>query len=208
MDQINKIEAVLKDAEIRITTKSFVKESLVFLEGDTVNKICIVRSGSVLGEKTYPDGDVHIVNLYEEGDVFALEIVASETRLAAMDYVCNEDAKIGFASMASIEKSAHAEKVMQVIAHMLADENIRQGHKLEILSQRSLRDRIMVYLRILEAKADGGSFNVKMSREQMAQFLCVNRSALSNELNKMKKDGLIEFKGSNFRIVNSNRVKA
>ena len=66
----------------------------------------------------------------------------------------------------------------------------------------------MVYLRILEAKADGGSFRVKMSREQMAQFLCVNRSALSNELNKMKKDGLIEFKGSNFRIVNSNRVKA
>ena len=84
---------------------------------------------------------------------------------------------------------------------MLSDSNIKMAHKVEILAERGLRDRIMVYLNVLRSKAGGNTVTIKMSREQLAQFLCVNRSALSNELNKMKREGIIDFKGSRFTIL-------
>ena len=83
----------------------------------------------------------------------------------------------------------------------LADESIRKMHKIEILAERGLRDRIIMYLDILRKKSGTNVVHVNMGREQLAQFLCVNRSALSNELNKMKREGLIDFRKNEFRIL-------
>ena len=58
-----------------------------------------------------------------------------------------------------------------------------------------------VYLNVLAKKSGGNTVQVKMSREQMARYLCVNRSALSNELNKMKREGIIDFHRGTFRIL-------
>ena len=58
-----------------------------------------------------------------------------------------------------------------------------------------------MYLEILRRKAGSDIVSVRMSREQMAQYLCVNRSALSNELNKMKREKIIDFEKDKFRIL-------
>ncbi|MDO4485696.1 MAG: helix-turn-helix domain-containing protein [Bacillota bacterium] len=63
------------------------------------------------------------------------------------------------------------------------------------------RDRIMVYLNILSRKSGSSVVTVKMNREQQAQFLCVSRSALSNELNKMKREKIIDFNKEKFEIL-------
>jgi CRP-like cAMP-binding protein len=89
----------------------------------------------------------------------------------------------------------------KALTYMLADNNIKMSNKVEILAERGLRDRIMVYLNVLRVKSGSDTVTIKMSREQLAQYLCVNRSALSNELSKMKRDGLIDFKGTRFTIL-------
>ena len=197
MEIIKKLTA---DGRLKSTSKKFDKNAIIFLEGDAISKICILESGSVRCEKTYPDGEVHIVDVFQVGDVFALEIAASRTRKSARDYIANEDTRVRFVSMAAIEKSEYEAEIRQEITHRLADENVRMAHKLEILAERGLRDRILTYLRVLQGKAGTNTVSVPMSREQMAQFLCVNRSALSNELNIMKREGIIDFKGSRFTI--------
>ena len=70
-----------------------------------------------------------------------------------------------------------------------------------MISKHGLRDRIMAHLLIMQRKRDAEVFDIRMSQEQLAQYLCVNRSALSYELNKMKKEGLIDFKKSKFKIL-------
>ncbi|MDO4177038.1 MAG: Crp/Fnr family transcriptional regulator [Bacillota bacterium] len=197
MEIIKKLTA---DGRLKSTSKKFDKNAIIFLEGDAISKICILESGSVRCEKAYPDGEVHIVDVFQVGDVFALEIAASRTRKSAMDYIANEDTRVRFVSMAAIEKSEYEAEIRREITHRLADENVRMAHKLEILAERGLRDRILTYLRVLQGKAGTDTVSVPMSREQMAQFLCVNRSALSNELNIMKREGIIDFKGSRFTI--------
>lgn len=83
----------------------------------------------------------------------------------------------------------------------MASDNIRKMHKIEILAERGLRNRILMYLEILHRKSGTDTVSVKMSREQLAQYLCVNRSALSNELNKMKREKIIDFERDQFRFL-------
>ena len=104
-------------------------------------------------------------------------------------------------NMRSIERSQVKDQLHSALLEMLADDNIRMTNKVEILAERSLRGRILIYLNILARKSGSDVVSVRMSREQMAQYLCVNRSALSNELNKMKREGLIDFKRGQFRLL-------
>lgn len=199
--EINKRDYIEAFEQLKITGRSYKKNEVVFYEGDLIDKICIIREGSVRSEKVYPDGELHIVDMFDTGSIFALEVSSSRTKKAAVDYISNEESIVVFVSMHSIERNAYREEINRAMLYMLSDANIKMAHKIEILAERGLRDRIMVYLNVLRSKAGGNTVTVKMSREQLAQFLCVNRSALSNELNKMKKEGIIDFKGYRFTIL-------
>ena len=193
--------------QLKISGRHYKPGETVFFEGDVIDKFCIVKSGSVRSEKTYLNGEVHIVDIFDEGSVFGLAFAASRSRISALDFISNEDAEIVFVSMHSIRKSRFHDEMNRAMTYMLADGSIKTSNKVEILAERGLRDRIMIYLHILQTKSGTNTVTIRMSREQLAQFLCVNRSALSNELSKMKKEGIIDFKGSKFTILEQKQKK-
>lgn len=82
---------------------------------------------------------------------------------------------------------------------ILAEKILLLNGKIDILSKRSIREKTLSFLRL----KGGGlkTFKINYNREEMADFLCVDRSALSYELSKMKKEGLIDYKGNNFKIL-------
>lgn len=187
--------------QLKISGRNYKPGETVFFEGDVIDKFCIVRTGSVRSEKTYLNGEVHIIDIFDEESVFGLSVAASRTRITPIDFISNEESTVVFVSMHSILKSKFSSEMQKALTHMIADSNIKMSNKIEILAERGLRDRIMIYLNILQAKSGTDTVTIRLSREQLAQFLCVNRSALSNELSKMKKEGLIDFKGSRFTIL-------
>lgn len=189
--------------QLSITSKSYKKGEIIYCEGDIIDALCIVERGSVRGEKTYPNGEVHIVSIFDEGSIFCLEVSVSRMKTTPIDIVANEQCRVISISMQSVEASAFRDKMHSALIEMLADDNIRMTHKVEILAERGLRSRVLVYLNVLARKSGTDTVRVKMSREQMAQYLCVNRSALSNELSKMKREGLIDFKRGQFRLLKS-----
>lgn len=179
--------------DLGITIKEYNEEEIIFSEEEEVKRLGIIQKGSIRGEKFYIEGDVHLMHMYQEGDMFAVEAAASQSGLAPLTYIANEDTKVLFVSVSRMLQSKFAVELMQGVMHILADDSIRKLYKIETLAKRKLRERIMVHFRILEKKAGGSTFHLRMDQEQFAQYLCVNRSALSNELNKMRKDGLIDF---------------
>lgn len=76
----------------------------------------------------------------------------------------------------------------------IADENIRKFYRLAILSQHGLRNRVMVYLLMQARRRASRKFQIPFSREELAYFLCVNRSSLSHELSHMEQESCIRFK--------------
>ena len=85
---------------------------------------------------------------------------------------------------------------------MISQKNAILTEKIEVTSKSSLREKILAYLSI-EARRNGSTrFTVPLNRSEMADYLCTNRSALSRELAKMKKDGIIDYESNTFRILN------
>ena len=187
--------------KLSISERNFKRGETIYYQGDVIDQLCIVERGSVRGEKTYPNGDIHIVSIFDEGSIVALEIPLSRKKTSPIDVIANENCRMVVVSIQSIEQSRHRDQLHRALIEMLADDNVRMANKIEILAERGLRDRVLIYLNVLAKKSGTDTLQVKMSREQMAQYLCVNRSALSNELNKMKREGIIDFRRGEFRLL-------
>lgn len=200
--RISKLEYILVYEELAVTGKEFKKGSIIFHEDEVLDKLCIVKNGSVRGEKMYVEGDVHILHIWEKFQIFGMEATVSKTKTSILDYISHQDCEVVFISWESIRTSRYAKVLMETLLQEMANDDIKNIHKVNILAHRGLRDKIMTYLSIRQKKhPEKEGFKVNMNREQMAQFLCVNRSALSNELNKMKKEGIIDFERGVFKIL-------
>ena len=86
------------------------------------------------------------------------------------------------------------------LAAWISNVNIKKEYRLAILSQKGLRERIFTYLTLQASRRQTTAFAIPFSREELAAYLCVNRSALSHELSLMQEEGLISFQKNHFRL--------
>ena len=186
---------------MNIKVKEYAEEEIIFSEEEVIKGIAILHSGTVRGEKFHLEGSVDLMYMYQRGEIFGAEATVSRRRTSPLTYVANEASVVLFADFADILGSDYSKQLMLALLHILADDNIKKLYKIEALSKRGLRERLMTYLRIMGRKSGSDTFSIHMDREQFAQYLCVNRSALSYELNQMKRDGLIDFKKDEFRLL-------
>ena len=94
-------------------------------------------------------------------------------------------------------------RLIENAVKLMASKNIELVQKLEIISKKTLREKILTYLSII-ANNSGSYFKTDMNRSDLADYLCADRSALSRELSKMKQDGLIDFDKNTFRLLKKN----
>lgn len=83
----------------------------------------------------------------------------------------------------------------------ICDKNFYLMQKLEMVSMDSLRDKIMVCMKIEAERAKSSSFTLPLNRTELAQYLCSNRSSLTRELSSMKRDGLLDYAGNSYSLL-------
>ena len=130
--------------------------------------------------------------------------VFSTFKTSPLTFVADEESELMLFPLNIIEDQIEKqckELFLYNMINILADDNIKLIYKTEVLSKRALRDRIMAYLTIMQDKRGSNSFKIMMNQEQFAQYLCVNRSALSYELNQMKRDGILRFHKDLYEIL-------
>lgn len=186
--------------ELNMTPKFYHSNRVIYGQDDPVTMAAIVHSGLVKGERLQPEGTASLAYFYERGDIFAFEGAFSGKRTSPLNIIAHEDAIVVFFNVRNIFTSAFQQELATGLMELLANDDIKKLYRIETLSKKGLRDRIMSYLKILAAKNGSNVFEVDMSREQMAEYLCVNRSALSYELNQMKREGIIDFNKKVFKI--------
>lgn len=91
--------------------------------------------------------------------------------------------------------------VMRQALLILSHDNMKKHYRLTILSQRGLRQRVLACLSMQATRRKSASFSIPFSWEELASYLCVNRSALSHELRQMEQDGLIRFRKNRFTLL-------
>ena len=178
-------------AELKINSMKFVNNQVVFRQNDKASQLALVVSGEIKAEKIHGSGSDNMVHSYLFGEMFGYEGVISNSRVYSMDYISDGDSQIAFIDIKELYSGSFTKELIQGIVSYMADESIRRMYRIEIMSKKKLRDRILTYLKIKETEIGTSAFTLDISREQLAQELCVNRSALSNELGKMQKEGLL-----------------
>lgn len=187
--------------ELRMAAHHFDDQETIYLQGDKVHRIGIVHEGIVKGEKFHEEGTSHLAHLYSSGEAFAFEGAFSGKKTSPLDFISEGNSTVIFFDIAAISSGSFEKQLMKGLTEMLANDNIKKLYRIETLSKKGLRERIMTYLQILSDKSGTSTVNINMSRQQLAHYLCVNRSALSHELNEMQRDGIIRINKKQMTIL-------
>lgn len=184
----------------------FKKGEYVLSLGDAVTKIGIVLSGNLHIIKEDFDGNVNIIASIGSCEVFAEALAFSGVKESPVDVQASEDSEVLLIEYEKIIKQCsnnctfHS-KLIENMLKLLADKNILLNQKIEIMSKRTTREKLLAYFGFQKQMTKSNKVIIPFNREALAQYLCVDRSALSRELCSMRDDGLISFKKNEFEII-------
>ena len=193
--------------ELAAEQKWVGKGEVILHKDDPVARFGLVVEGVVHGITLSIDGNESVSQFCRPNRFFAIEFAAASTNRCPLAYVCKEDALIVLFEFKRLLQSNFdsglRETILVNMVNLLALRNKKNYERMEILEQNSLRQRILLYLGNMSRRKGADCFIDCKNREEMAAYLSVNRSALSNELRKMKDDKLIDFHKNEFRLLKS-----
>jgi CRP-like cAMP-binding protein len=191
---------------LNIQQRQCQKGSVLVTPDKTVDFVGIVLTGELNTFKEDIDGRLNLIRKTGIFELFGVDIASTPTKLSPLIILCATDAEVLtfpydlIASPGPVPDSFRC-IMLKNILELTANQNIRQLYKIDILSRKSLRDRIMLYLTLQAKRKKTNELLLPFNREEFAAYLCVDRSALSRELGRMQKEGLIEFNRNQFRIL-------
>lgn len=191
--------------ELKYQNKKYKKDEIIMSAGNTTESMGVVLAGSVTIESNDSWGNCTILSHVGTNGFFAETYAMLEEEVMLVDVRANEDCEILFLNLNVIRNNTNYQKLWQykLVANLL---NI-SIHKNIMLSRRSfhtsphtIRGKIYSYLNSIELQKHSSEFDIPFDRQQLADYLNVERTALSKELGKMKKEKLIDFKKNHFVI--------
>ncbi|MCR5785709.1 MAG: Crp/Fnr family transcriptional regulator [Eubacterium sp.] len=200
----NEISSAL-DA-LRAKEKTFKKGDSVMLSGKTTPYMGLVTLGCVTIEVNDIWGNRSILSRAEKGEFFAETYALLENEPMLVDVIATKDSNILLLRIGSLKnllanQSSWSVKLISNILMISSQKNLLLASRSYHTSQKGIRGRVMAYLNTVSLKNGSREFNIPFDRQQLADYLNVERTALSKELAKMQKDGLISFRKNHFSIM-------
>lgn len=199
----NEMEAMLSC--INAKKQSFKAGEAIFLVGGKTDNIGIVLRGraSVVQEDFY--GNRNIFTHVEEGELFGEAFACSETSPLPVSVFADEESDIMLIDFRRVMHRCtnacefHNRLVFNMM-RIVAQKNLLLNQKAELLSKRTTREKLLAYLSIQAKKAQSNEFLIPFNRQELADFLSVERSAMSAELCRMRDEGILDFKKNKFTM--------
>ena len=182
---------------------SFPKDAFLLRTGDTTESIGLVLSGSVLIIQEDIWGNRNILSKPGAGETFAAAFACASGAVLNVSVVAGTDAEVMFLNVKRIltvcsNACGYHGKILSNLLGELAGKNLRLNKKLSHMGQRTTRAKLMSYLSAEAQRLGKHEFDIPFSRQQLADYLAVERSGLSLELGKMRAEGLLEFHKNHF----------
>lgn len=184
----------------------FDKKYTVFAEGTKVNSIGIMLSGTAHVTKGDFYGNRSILSVIKPGELFAEAFACSGTQSMPINVTANEQCQIMFINAKHILQTcsnscSFHQKLIYNLMKNLADKNVEFHSRMQVTSKRTTREKIMEYLFLESQKAGSKLFEIPFDRQELADYLEVDRSGLSTEIGKLKKEGIIDCHKNTFKIL-------
>lgn len=186
--------------------EDFEKNNFIFEIGKPISKIGIILSGEINIIKEDFWGNRNILNKFKSGEIFGEVFALAKVSPNNILVETSQNSKILFLDLTnfSIDNKNNSNEILKFLSNIFKislKKNILFTEKLEHITKKTIREKIISYLSTEALKNRSNSFFIKFDRQELADYLFVERSALSRELSSMKKDGLIEYNKNHFTLI-------
>lgn len=191
--------------------KHYQKDEVILRAGSPTAEIGLVESGSVNIVVNFYWGSSNIFGHVEKGSIFAENYASIPGQELLCDVVAAEECEILFLNMRQLSSTCSKacsfhNRLIQNLLSISAKKNLGLSSRMMHIAPKGIRDRLLSYLSEQALKNGSSHFLIPFDRQQLADYLGVDRSALSNELSKMQKDGLITYRKNEFTLNEKVRI--
>jgi CRP-like cAMP-binding protein len=187
--------------------RAFEKESFLFEEGDEAQIAYLVLKGAIDLVRYTPQGERRIFESFKEGEIFGEAYAVKEHATFGVSAYAKENGLVLSLRLARLyepDDCGFATRLLKNLVISLADKDLMLKQKLTVLTQKGLEEKVLEFLSSFSSHANQ-SFLIPFSREEMADYLGCERSALSRLLSNMAKKKLIAYDKNSFRILKNPR---
>lgn len=186
------------------------KNEIIFREGEVYHNMCILLEGEVILSNTDEYGNRNIIDSVGKNQIFAevfsftskkISPVTATTNKISTLLLVNTDELLSVGNLDDLDLIREKQEIISSLLHTFADKNLILLSKIEVVSRRNIRKKILHFLELHKLKNQSKIFLIPYSRKDMADFLGVDRSALSRELSRLKDDGLIDYEKNTFKLL-------
>ncbi len=197
------VAAMLSCLQARL--RVYRKGDYVLRHGASLQDVMVLVSGKLLIQKEDYWGNRGILGHLGEGEMFGEAYASPDSGVLLNDVVALEDSAVIFFDVRRIIVTCSSAcrfhtTVVQNMVYALAEKNRQLVQKLEHMSKRTTREKLLSYLSQEAARQHSADICIPFNRQQLADYLAVDRSAMSNELGKMRDEGLLTFRKNRFSL--------
>lgn len=182
------------------------KEDIIFMAGDKINDLGIVLDGRIQIVQNDYFGNKCIIGNVEIGQLFGESFSFADIKTLPFNIYAIERSDVLLidckALITTCEKSCsfHRRLIFNML-NIVTLKNIALTEKIEFISRRTTRDKLIAYLTAQAQKFESDKFSIPFNRQGLADYLNVDRSAMSSELSKLKNDGIIKYEKNRFELL-------
>lgn len=183
--------------------KSFLREQMIYHTGQTVWKMGLLLKGSVNIIRMDVWGNESIIGHIAQGEAFAETYACLPNQPILVDVMAVTASTVLFMDVRKVVQTCasschHHNQLIHNLLMLMASRNLGLTQKINHVTHHSIRDRLLSYFAQETGRQNSREIEIPFNRQQLADYLAVDRSALSNELSKMQKEGLIQYKKNHF----------
>lgn len=192
----NHMEQILSELNYKI--RRYERDEYIILTGDAITSFGILLTGEARILREDIMGNCVIIADLQKGEIFAETFVCADIKESPVSVLAEERCTVFWIPLSgiksgSLDEAGVGQIIMGNLLKLLAGKNLHLNRKMEILSKRSIREKFMTYLNFLAQENHSTTFILPLNRNELAQYLCVDRSALSREIMKLKKEEMLSF---------------
>ena len=174
---------------------AFQKGELLLRRGDVTDRLGLVLEGTVHIIREDFWGNRSIVGLAGPGEIFA-ESYALAGEPLEVSVLADGDGEALF-----LDAGRLTERLSANLLALLAEKNLTLTGKMRHMAKPTTREKLLSYLSAQAARAGGPEFDIPLDRQQLADYLAVDRSAMSAVLGRLREEGVLEFRKNHFRLL-------
>lgn len=183
---------------------NYKKDETILLAGNKPENVGIVLAGQLHIVKDDNDGNRTLVAALTAGELFAEALCCAGIAESPVSVLADMDSTVMLLKFSRIlnicpNSCGFHTRLIGNMLQIIAQKNLYLQSRVEIIGIKSVRTKVLRYLEAFAAK-QGKNITIPLGRQEMAEYLCVDRSALSHELIRMKEDGIIDYHKNRFRL--------